>query len=95
MRYAYFYPACYSLYAKKRAFHRPALFFYGWGTWIRTKEMPDSESGALPLGYTPISFTHVQLYSLILCLSITKYYFSKIPRLTAINLIIHHTQNNA
>ena len=54
MRYAYFYPACYSLYAKKRAFHRPALFFYGWGTWIRTKEMPDSESGALPLGYTPI-----------------------------------------
>ena len=30
-------------------------FFIGWGTWIRTKEMPDSESGALPLGYTPIS----------------------------------------
>lgn len=28
---------------------------YGWGTWIRTKEMPDSESGALPLGYTPIT----------------------------------------
>ena len=55
MRYAYFYPACYSLYAKKRAFHRPALFFYGWGTWIRTKEMPDSESGALPLGYTPMT----------------------------------------
>ena len=31
------------------------LISYGWGTWIRTKEMPDSESGALPLGYTPIS----------------------------------------
>ncbi len=28
----------------------------GWGTWIRTKEMPDSESGALPLGYTPMRF---------------------------------------
>lgn len=26
----------------------------GWDTWIRTKEMPDSESGALPLGYIPI-----------------------------------------
>ena len=27
----------------------------GWGTWIRTKEMSDSESDALPLGYTPIA----------------------------------------
>lgn len=27
----------------------------GWGTWIRTKEMSDSESDALPLGYTPIT----------------------------------------
>ena len=27
---------------------------HGWGTWIRTKEMSDSESDALPLGYTPI-----------------------------------------
>ena len=26
---------------------------HGWGTWIRTKEMSDSESDALPLGYTP------------------------------------------
>ena len=26
----------------------------GWGTWIRTKEITDSESAALPLGYTPI-----------------------------------------
>lgn len=26
----------------------------GWDAWIRTKEMPDSESGALPLGYIPI-----------------------------------------
>lgn len=34
---------------------------YGWGTWIRTKEMPDSESGALPLGYTPMSITYIIL----------------------------------
>ena len=26
----------------------------GWGTWIRTTEMADSESAALPLGYTPM-----------------------------------------
>ncbi len=25
----------------------------GWGNWIRTSEMADSESAALPLGYTP------------------------------------------
>ena len=39
----------------KKAAHQNGLILYGWGTWIRTKEMPDSESGALPLGYTPIS----------------------------------------
>ncbi len=32
------------------------LYAIGWGTWIRTREMPDSESGALPLGYTPMRF---------------------------------------
>ena len=26
----------------------------GWGGKIRTYEMPESKSGALPLGYTPI-----------------------------------------
>ena len=31
------------------------LDVFGWGTWIRTKEMSDSESDALPLGDTPIS----------------------------------------
>ncbi len=41
----------------KKAFKQRLLLSYGWGTWIRTKEMPDSESGALPLGYTPISVT--------------------------------------
>ena len=30
------------------------LFSFGWGTWIRTKEMSESEADALPLGYTPI-----------------------------------------
>lgn len=33
----------------------PAYKSIGWGTWIRTKEMSDSESDALPLGYTPIT----------------------------------------
>ena len=28
--------------------------FSGWGAGIRTPEVPESESGALPLGYTPI-----------------------------------------
>ena len=27
----------------------------GWGTWIRTREMQESKSCALPLGYTPIN----------------------------------------
>ena len=31
-------------------------FLSGWGTWIRTEEMSDSESDALPLGYTPIIY---------------------------------------
>lgn len=38
----------------KKAAHQNGLIFYGWGTWIRTKEMSDSESDALPLGYTPM-----------------------------------------
>ena len=29
------------------------VFFIGWGTWIRTREMTESKSVALPLGYTP------------------------------------------
>lgn len=37
---------------KKRAI--ALLCSIGWGTWIRTKEMSDSESDALPLGYTPM-----------------------------------------
>lgn len=36
----------------------------GWGTWIRTKEMPDSESGALPLGDTPIKNEYMILDSI-------------------------------
>ena len=28
---------------------------YGWGSWIRTNEVTESESVALPLGYTPIT----------------------------------------
>lgn len=40
---------------------------YGWGTWIRTKEMPDSESGALPLGYTPISERYYFTWKYAVC----------------------------
>ena len=29
-------------------------FFVGWDGWVRTIEMPESKSGALPLGYIPI-----------------------------------------
>ena len=36
-------------------------FLYGWDRWIRTIEMPESKSGALPLGYIPI-FTTDELY---------------------------------
>ncbi len=46
------------IFAQKKS-HLRLHFLYGWGTWIRTKEMPDSESGALPLGYTPISATPI------------------------------------
>ena len=28
--------------------------YNGWGTWIRTREMTESKSVALPLGYIPI-----------------------------------------
>ena len=37
----------------KKAQHKLGfLFLIGWGNWIRTNEMSDSESDALPLGYT-------------------------------------------
>ena len=31
------------------------LGFFGWDGWARTIEMPESKSGALPLGYIPIT----------------------------------------
>ena len=31
---------------------------YGWDGWARTSEMPESKSGALPLGYIPITLYH-------------------------------------
>ena len=30
------------------------LNLIGWGNWDRTSGMPESKSGALPLGYAPI-----------------------------------------
>ena len=35
------------------------MYFLGWGTWIRTTEMADSESAALPLGYTPMRLINI------------------------------------
>ncbi len=29
---------------------------FGWDGWVRTIEMPESKSGALPLGYIPLHF---------------------------------------
>ena len=34
------------------SYERGVLF--GWDGWVRTIEMPESKSGALPLGYIPI-----------------------------------------
>ncbi len=34
----------------------------GWDGWIRTSEMPESKSGALPLGYTPITTFRIILF---------------------------------
>lgn len=34
----------------------------GWGSWIRTNEMADSESAALPLGDTPMRFSIILLF---------------------------------
>ena len=41
----------------------------GWDRWIRTIEMPESKSGALPLGYIPI-FAFVFYHILLLLSSI-------------------------
>ena len=40
----------------------PGSISNGWGTWIRTTEMADSESAALPLGYTPMRLEILHLY---------------------------------
>ena len=37
--------------------HDVLLYFYGWGTGIRTPEMSESESDALPLGDAPLFST--------------------------------------
>ena len=43
-----------SIYRKKQAIYKCRLLVFGWGRWIRTTGMADSESAALPLGDTPI-----------------------------------------
>ena len=34
--------------------HVNRKYLIGWTNWDRTSGMPESKSGALPLGYTPI-----------------------------------------
>ncbi len=31
-----------------------ACLWYGWDSWVRTNEMTESKSVALPLGYIPV-----------------------------------------
>ena len=42
----------------------------GWDRWIRTIEMPESKSGALPLGYIPICFSILSHF-----IPVVKHYF--------------------
>ena len=53
--------------ATKKGHHM--VSFRGWDRWIRTIEMPESKSGALPLGYIPI-FAFVFYHILLLLSSI-------------------------
>lgn len=46
----------------KNTSSRLYILLNGWATWIRTKEMPDSESGALPLGYSPIDINKLYTF---------------------------------
>ena len=41
-------------FSAKQKSHLKMTFYFGWGGRIRTAEMPESKSGALPLGYTPM-----------------------------------------
>ena len=61
----------------KKQQNRQALFkacrFYGWGRWIRTTGMADSESAAVPLGDTPLFICDVIYYSTVI--KKVKHYF--------------------
>ena len=50
---------------RKRSFLFKNVCLYkknGWGNWIRTSEMADSESAALPLGYTPTAIYIIHIF---------------------------------
>ena len=46
----------------KLSFKNVYLYKNGWGNWIRTSEMADSESAALPLGYTPTAIYIIHIF---------------------------------
>ena len=43
---------------KRKNAHKGRFVRFGWGGWIRTNEMAESESAALPLGDTPLELSH-------------------------------------
>ena len=51
-------------------------FSVGWDGWVRTIEMPESKSGALPLGYIPLFFAFVLYHTLPLLSSIIFFFTS-------------------
>ena len=54
-------------------FFRKLSFLFGWGRWIRTTGMADSESAALPLGDTPLFICDIIYYSTVM--KKVKHYF--------------------
>ena len=67
-------PLTYSL--NKSLDYSRLIFIYGWGTWIRTKEMGDSESPALPLGDTPIIGLYYKFINLLILYKLFSYNLS-------------------
>lgn len=58
---------------KRQSSFENCRFFRGWGRWIRTTGMADSESAALPLGDTPLFICDITYY--ITVMKKVKHYF--------------------
>ena len=65
VRTPYGLPFFYANKKRKPGFLFKMFYLYkknGWGNWIRTSEMADSESAALPLGYTPTAIYIIHIF---------------------------------